>query len=113
MGEIYEAIGPFGGDRVVVKLLRADLVDRLELAERLQREGEILQALSHPNIVVSHGHGRTAEGRPYVVLERLVGSTLHHELVRRRAFPLGEAIAYARQLLAALDAVHAASIVHR
>jgi len=113
MGEIYEALGPFGGDPVVVKVLRADLADRAELAERLRREGEMLQFLSHPNIVVSHGHGTTSAGRPYVVLERLIGSTLRQELVRRRALPVGEAVAYVRQLLAALVAVHEAGVVHR
>lgn len=113
MGEIYEATGPFGGNPVVVKLLRSELADRAELAERLLREGEILQFLSHPNIVVAHGHGTTAAGRAYVVLERLVGCTLRQELVRRRAFPVGEAVAYTRQLLAALGTVHEAGIVHR
>jgi serine/threonine-protein kinase len=113
MGEIYEATGPFGGERVVVKLLRAEVAEQLELVERLLREGEILQILSHPNIVACHGHGKTAAGRAYVVLERLVGATLHQELLRRRAFPVGEAIAYARQLLAALGAVHDPGFVHR
>jgi serine/threonine-protein kinase len=113
MGEIYEARGPFGGVPVVVKVLRADLADQEELGERLRREGELLQWLSHPNIVVSHGHGTTAEGRPYVVLERLVGSTLRQELTRRGALPLREAVVYTRQLLAALGAVHRAGLVHR
>ena len=113
MGEIYEATGPFGGERVVVKLLRAEMAHRPELVERLLREGEILQILSHPNIVVARGHGKTAAGRAYVVLERLVGSTLQQELLRRRVFPVGEAIAYTRQLLAALGAVHEAGFVHR
>lgn len=113
MGEIYEAIGPFGGEPVVVKLLRAELLDQPELVERLRREGEMLQFLSHPNIVVSHGHGATAAGLPYVVLERLVGSTLRQELSRRCVLPVGEAVGYARQLLSALARVHDAGVVHR
>jgi serine/threonine protein kinase len=113
MGEIYEAVGPFGGEPVVVKLLRAELADQPELVERMRREGEMLQFLSHPNIVVSHGHGITAAGLPYVVLERLVGSTLRQELSRRCVLPVGEAVGYARQLLSALARVHDAGIVHR
>ena len=113
MGEIYEAVGPFGGEPVVVKVLRAELVDQAELVERLRREGEMLQFLSHPNIVASYGHGTTAAGRPYVVLERLVGSTLRQELARRSAIPVGEALAYVRQLLSALARVHDAGVVHR
>jgi eukaryotic-like serine/threonine-protein kinase len=113
MGEIYEAIGPFGGEPVVIKVLRAELVDQAELVERMRREGEMLQFLSHPNIVVSYGHGTTAAGCPYVVLERLLGSTLRQELARRCSLPVGEAVAYARQLLSALARVHDAGVVHR
>jgi len=113
MGEIYEAIGPFGGNPVVVKLLRAELGGRAELVERMRREAEILQFVVHPNIVVSHGHGTTAAGCPYLVLERLTGATLREELLRRRSFPVAEAVGIARQLLAALGAVHAAGVVHR
>jgi eukaryotic-like serine/threonine-protein kinase len=113
MGEIYEAIGPFGGEPVVVKILRAELTGQAELVERMRREGEMLQFLSHPNIVVSYGHGITAAGRPYVVLERLLGSTLRQELSRRCSIPVGEAVAYARQLLSALARVHDAGVVHR
>jgi protein kinase-like protein len=96
-----------------VKLLRAELLCQADLVERLRREGEVLQFLSHPNIVVSHGHGMTAAGRPYVVLEHLVGSTLRQELARRCVIPVGEAVRYARQLLSALVAVHDAGVVHR
>src|SRR5688572_29076706 len=85
MGEVYEAIGPFGGEPVVVKLLRADHTGQADLVERLLREGEMLRWITHPNVVVSHGHGKTAAGRPYVVFERLFGLTLRQELVRRGA----------------------------
>jgi hypothetical protein len=113
MGEIYEAIGPFGGQPVVVKILRAELAGQAELVERMRREGEMLQFLAHPNIVVSYGHGTTAAGRPYVVMERLLGSTLRQELSRRCAIPVGEAVGYTRQLLSALARVHDAGLVHR
>ena len=113
MGEIYEAVGPFGRGCIVVKLLRADLAHHAELVERLRREGEMLQCLTHPNIVVAYGHGVTAAGRPYVVMERLVGSTLREILTQRGALPPREAVRYARQLLRALGAVHRAGIVHR
>ncbi|MET0596088.1 MAG: protein kinase [Polyangiaceae bacterium] len=113
MGEIFEAIGPFGGAPVVVKMLRAELSEQADLVERLLREGEMLRFFTHPNIVVSHGHGKTAAGLPYVVLERLVGTTLRQELIRRGPFPLCEAIETTQQLLSALACVHDAGIVHR
>ena len=46
-------------------------------------------------------------------MERLYGRTLKHELDARGALPLGEAIEYVRQVLAALSAAHELGIVHR
>jgi serine/threonine protein kinase len=46
-------------------------------------------------------------------MERLHGRTLRDELEGRGALPVPEAVDILRQLLAGLDAVHAAGIVHR
>jgi serine/threonine-protein kinase len=113
MGEIYEAVGRVAGERVVVKVLRADLLKQPEMIDRMRVEGEALELVSHPNIVGARGHGMTRAGRPYVAMERVMGCTLKEELRLRGALPLTEAVAYTRQVLAALRAVHDAGIVHR
>jgi serine/threonine-protein kinase len=113
MGEIYEASGPRAGGTVVVKVLRADIAQQADMIDRMRVEGEALELLSHPNIVVAHGHGLTSDGRPYVAMEKLDGSTLQQEVRRRGALPVIEAIDYTRQLLSALRAVHQAGFVHR
>jgi serine/threonine-protein kinase len=113
MGEIYEAVGRVAGERVVVKVLRSDLLKQPEMIDRMRVEGEALELVSHPNIVGARGHGMTRAGRPYVAMERVMGATLKEELRRRGALPLDEAVAYMRQVLAALRAVHEAGIVHR
>jgi serine/threonine-protein kinase len=111
MGEIYEAIGA-DSEQVVVKLLKADHVTQVDV-DRMRIEGDALELLRHPGIVGYRGHGTTATGRPYVAMERLVGTTLHSEIRRRGALPVAEAIHLTRQLLSALRAVHGAGIVHR
>jgi serine/threonine-protein kinase len=55
----------------------------------------------------------TADGRPYVAMERLKGRTLRAEARLRGPLPAPEAIRHTRQLLSALRAVHAAGVVHR
>src|SRR6185295_18951916 len=75
MGEIYEAVGRVAGERVVVKVLRAELLKQPEMIDRMRVEGEALELLSHPNIVGARGHGTTRGGRPYVAMERIVGCT--------------------------------------
>ena len=113
MGEVYEAMGPFGGAPVVVKILRSVLAGSSEAAARMRREGELLADLEHPNVVKSHGYGVNFAGRPYVVLERLGGSTLRDVIRQRGPLPVAEALDHAEELLAALQAVHDAGIVHR
>jgi serine/threonine-protein kinase len=112
MGELYEAVGPTPGERVVVKLLRAELASQRELVERMRVEGEVLELLAHRNIVAGLGHGTTSDGRPYVAMERLCGRTLQQEL-RRGPMRMAEAILLTKQLLSALRVVHEAGIVHR
>ena len=57
--------------------------------------------------------GKTAEGRIYLVMEKLVGRTVGEELAARGFLPVVEAVALVRQLLDGLDAAHGAGVVHR
>src|SRR5258706_2879664 len=113
MGQIYEAIAADGSEKVVVKLLRADLLKQADMVDRMRVEGEACALLRHPRIVGYRGHGTTADGRPYVTMEYLEGATLQSELRRRGSLPVAEALHFTRQLLSALRAVHGAGIVHR
>ena len=113
MGEVYEAVGAEGSEVVVVKVLKPSAARQPDMIDRMRVEGEALELLHHPNIVASRGHGSTPDGRPWVAMERLLGSTLQSELRRRGALPVAEAIHYTRRVLSALRAVHRAGIVHR
>jgi serine/threonine-protein kinase len=64
-------------------------------------------------VVAVLDRGVTAEGRPYLVLERLEGRTLRAELAARGPLPAAEALGLAVQALDGLAAIHAAGVVHR
>jgi len=128
-GTPYRAIGPAGGGsmgevieaehralkkRVMVKLIRAEHAGSSAMEDRMRLEAQATSALSgHPNIVEIFDLGRTAEGRPYLAMERLVGRTLKQEVAARGALPVAEAIGLVKQLLAGLAAAHGAGLVHR
>jgi eukaryotic-like serine/threonine-protein kinase len=101
------------GQAVVVKVLRPDLRDDGDLPERMAAEAELLRGLRHPNVVAVLDFGLTAQGRPYLVMERLEGKTLADELKARGALPVPLALAVARQALAGLEASHAQAVIHR
>jgi serine/threonine-protein kinase len=97
----------------LAKILRPDFLSMPQVVDRLRLEGDILDALDHPNVVRLLDRGTTASGQPYLVLERLVGHTVRRELVRRGALPVVEAVDFALQALTGVGAVHRIGIVHR
>ncbi|MEJ7732985.1 MAG: serine/threonine-protein kinase [Polyangiaceae bacterium] len=113
MGEVVAAVHVVLDRRVVVKLLRRELMQHPSLVDRMRLEAQSLALLAHPHIVAVTDLGQTPAGRPYVVMERLYGRTLRAELKARRVFPVAEAIEYAHQALAGLAAAHERGIVHR
>jgi serine/threonine-protein kinase len=114
MGEVLEAEHRALKKRVMVKLVRAEHAGSSAMEDRMRLEAQSASALSgHPNIVEILDLGRTEEGRPYLVMERLVGRTLKQEVAARGPLPVAEALGLLRQLLAGLAAAHRAGLVHR
>ncbi len=113
MGEVYAAEHKATKERLAIKLLRKEFAGRVDLVERMRIEANALQVVRHPNVVRGRASARSIGGRPFVVMERLVGHTLEDELRIRGALPFVEAIEVTSELLAALEAVHAAGVIHR
>jgi serine/threonine-protein kinase len=113
MGEVVEAEHVALGKRVVVKLLHKHHAARHDFADRMRIEAQALANITHPNLVQVTDFGQTAEGRTYLVMERLFGRNLREELDERGPLPVLEAIDIVRQALAGLSAAHAAGVVHR
>ncbi len=72
--------------QVAVKLLRADLDSPIDLA-RFAAERRILASLSHPGIARLLDGGVTDDGRPYLVLEHVVGTRIDRYADERRLSP--------------------------
>lgn len=97
---------------LAAKVLLPELAAMRELAERFRREARTAAKLNHPNIVpiffVPEG-GRT----PCYVMPLIAGETLGARLRREGQLGLRVALGIAQDVAAALDAAHAAGIVHR
>lgn len=122
--ELREAIGSGGMGRiylawhlrlhipVVVKVLQPELAASPHAAGLFRGEGLLLGRLTHPNVVTILDFGQTDDGLLYMVMEHVNGPSLR-ELVRDGGpQPTAVVLSLAQQLLAALEAVHAAGIVH-
>jgi len=95
-----------------VKMLHARYANDEQFVERFRREATHAAGLSHPNIVSIFDRGEF-DGSYYIVMEYVEGRTLK-ELIRSRGLcPVPVAIAYTRQILAALRYAHRNGVIHR
>ena len=112
MADVYLAEDQELGRRVAIKMLHERYTNDEQFVERFRREATHAAGLSHPNIVSIYDRG-TSEGSYFIVMEYVEGRTLK-ELVRGRGpCPIPVAIAYTRQILAALRYAHRNGVVHR
>ena len=84
MGEVWEAERADGQFEQVValKLLKRGM-DSAAVLTRFLRERQILARLEHPNIARLLDGGVAADGRPYLVLERVEGEPIQQWCRRR------------------------------
>src|SRR5262245_58208111 len=112
MADVYLAEDQELGRRVAVKMLHARYANDEQFVERFRREATHAAGLSHPNIVSIFDRGEF-DGSYYIVMEYVEGRTLK-ELIRSRGLcPVPVAIAYTRQILAALRYAHRNGVIHR
>ena len=115
---VYRAREVASAETVAVKVLLGAEAISPSARARARREGEILAAFDHPNIVrvVSVGELRASpgwpDGLPYLVLEWLPGETLQG-CRGEHALPEREAARMIRDLARVLADIHACGIVHR
>ncbi|MBC8068186.1 MAG: serine/threonine protein kinase, partial [Deltaproteobacteria bacterium] len=112
MGEVWEVVHVVIGRSLALKVVLGEGNDP-ELAQRLQREAELVARLEHANIVGVTDFGLVAANQPFVVMERLHGRTLAELLRGRGPLPWSEARDIAVQIAAGLACAHQAGIVHR
>jgi serine/threonine-protein kinase len=111
-GEVWRGEDAVLARPVAVKLLRRLEGDQMDAVERFRTEAQAAARLTHPNVVATYDVG-TANGQVFLVMELVDGPDLA-QLLRSKGLPPDQFIAdIALQGARALDAAHAAGIVHR
>ncbi|MEM6293510.1 MAG: protein kinase [Myxococcota bacterium] len=107
MGVVYGAFDRRLSRSVALKVLRS----RTDAFARLRREASVMARLSHPNVAEVYDVGE-ADGRPYVVLERVEGPTLL-EWRMSASRSVEDVLGVYAQAGRGLAAAHRAGLVHR
>jgi eukaryotic-like serine/threonine-protein kinase len=111
MGAVYGVVHEEIGKRAALKVMHRRLVSGSS-AERILLEAKVVNAVGHPNIVDIFETGTLADGRPYILMERLEGMPLSFRADEGKILP-DQVINILLQVCDALIAAHAANIVHR
>jgi predicted Ser/Thr protein kinase len=111
MGTVYLATDTSRGGQVALKLLAPELARDERFRQRFVRESQLAASLDHPNIVPTIAAGER-DGVLYLAMAYIEGTDLR-ELLRTGRLEPERALDVIAQTADALDAAHAAGLVHR
>jgi serine/threonine protein kinase len=111
MGVVYDAEDQRLPRRVALKFLSEELSDDPDATRRLRREAQTIALLNHPNICTIYEIDEH-EGRPFIAMERLDGTTLKMYMARK-TLDTSEIAGIAGQIAEALSVAHGKSVIHR
>jgi hypothetical protein len=111
MGAVYRAHDERLGRMVAIKVPSDAIAEDATARARFRREAVSAARIHHPNVALVYDVGEH-RGRPFMVMELVPGGTVEDRLARGRP-PRATALAWIGQTAAALDAAHAAGVVHR
>lgn len=113
MGSVYlaERADEEFDQQVAIKVVRRGM-DTEEIVRRFRSERQILAHLDHPNIAKLFDGGTTEDGRPYFVMEHVLGQPID-EYCDERKLPVRDRLELFRRVCSAVHFAHQNLIVHR
>ena len=112
MGEVHRACDRRAGARSRSKRLPAALAGDPEFQARFRRESALAAQLSEPHIIPIHDFGEI-NGRLFIDMRLVEGVDLASVVKAEGPMAPRRAVGILAQVAAALDAAHAAGLVHR
>jgi serine/threonine protein kinase len=113
MGTVWEGRHTTLGSRVAIKFIDVEYADSAEARTRFDNEARAAANIQSKHAIQIFDHGVTQDGKPYIVMELLLGEPLDNRLDRLGRIPLAETARILRQVARALTRAHERGIVHR
>ena len=112
MGEVWEAIDNVIGRTVAIKILKDEYLGDPGFLERFRAEARHAALVNHEGIANVFDYGEE-EGSAFLVMELVPGEALSTILERERVLSTDKVLDIVAQTASALQAAHAAGLVHR
>jgi eukaryotic-like serine/threonine-protein kinase len=112
MGEVWQATDLVIGRTVAIKILKDEYLGDPGFLERFRAEARHAALVNHEGIANVFDYGEE-DGSAYLVMELVPGEALSAIIERERVLPTDRVLDFVAQTAAALQAAHAAGLVHR
>ncbi len=112
MGVVWRATQIALDRPVALKVLVPELAANAQFRHRFEREAKLAARLRHPHVVIVHD-AREDLGVLLLAMELVTGVDLAHAIQAQGPLALPRAVGLIEQIAGALDAAHAAGLVHR
>lgn len=113
MGSVYAAHDTKRDVSVAIKLMHGHLGRMREAQRRFRNEASALHRVRSEHVARLYDFGHHQNGAPFLVMEHVLGHDLTREVAASGKLSWPEAHSIIEQVCIALDAVHAAGLVHR
>jgi DNA-binding beta-propeller fold protein YncE/predicted Ser/Thr protein kinase len=112
MGVVYRATQLALDRTVALKVIAPGLIEDDGMRKRFVRESKVAASIDHPNVIPIYYAGEEG-GVAYIAMRYVAGDDLRSLVRRERKLEPRRAARLIAQVAAALDAAHAAGLVHR
>ncbi|WP_397427884.1 serine/threonine-protein kinase, partial [Pseudolysinimonas sp.] len=112
MGEVWQATDLVIGRTVAIKILKDEYLGDPGFLERFRAEARHAALVNHEGIANVFDYGEE-DGSAFLVMELVPGEALSTVLERERVLPTDKVLDIVAQTASALQAAHAAGLVHR
>jgi predicted Ser/Thr protein kinase len=113
MGTVYRATHLGLQRPVAVKIIKSEFANDSDVADRFMREARTMAKLRHPHAAIIFDAGNLPDGRHFIIMEFIEGTTLSEALAREGRFSPERAVGIAMQICDVLDDAHQLGIIHR
>jgi serine/threonine-protein kinase len=113
MGSVWEARHHTLGTRFAVKFIEAEYADSEEARKRFKNEAQAAATIQSKHAIQIYDHGITHDGKPFIVMELLVGEPLDKRIERLARLSLQDTARIIAQVSRGLARAHERGIVHR
>jgi hypothetical protein len=113
MGTVYRATHLGLQRPVAVKIIKSEFAADPDVADRFMREARTMAKLRHQRAAMIFDAGNLPDGRHFIIMEFVEGTTLAEVLRREGPFSAERAVSIAVQVCDVLEEAHRLGIIHR